>query len=129
MPDVSKLSKFLKPENVQDGDTITFVDAGVIVERSFKEDEPKKPVLEITVKFKDEDKTYSPNKTTVKLLSAAWGTGTEGWVGKKAVLSVIPSNNGKDMIIGKPFGASAKDQIRARNQANDTEGSEETVPF
>lgn len=102
MPDTSKLSRYLKAENVKDGDVITFVDAGVIVEKTFKKDEPPKPALEITVKFRGENKTYSPNGTTVKLLNAAWGTATEKWVGKSATLHVLPSNSGKDMIIAKP---------------------------
>lgn len=101
-PDTSKLSKYLKPENVKDGDVIVFADAGVILEKSFKEGEEPRPTLEITVNWRGESKTYSPNKTTVKLLSAAWGTDTDGWVKKSATLTVVPSNGGKDMILAKP---------------------------
>ena len=110
MPDTSKLSKYLKPEIARDGDTILFLDAGVIADKTFKNDQGKdetKPALEITVKFKGENKTYSPNKTTVKLLSAAWGTETEAWVGKSAKITILPANNGKDMIIAKPVAAAA----------------------
>ncbi len=124
MPDTSEMSKFVKPENVKDGDTITFLDAGVIIKKSFKEGEEKKPVLEITVKFKDEDKTYSPNKTTVKLLSAAWGTATEKWVGKRAVLAVLPSSSGKDMIIAKPL-----DDKKTQRYSTEAAGDESQVPF
>lgn len=104
MPDTSKLSKYLKAESAQDGDTILFLDAGVILDKEFDKDGEKdvKPVLEITVKFKGDNKTYSPNKTTVKLLSAAWGTDTENWVNKTAVITILPASNGKDMIVAKP---------------------------
>jgi hypothetical protein len=104
MPDTAKLSRYLKAENVKDGDTITFVDAGVITEKTFKEngEEKTKNALEITVKFRGENKTYTPNGTTVKLLSKGWGSATEKWVGKTAVLTVVPANNGKDMILAKP---------------------------
>ena len=130
MPDTSKLSKFLKPEHAKDGDVITFLDAGVIVEKTFKKDgrDDVKPVLEITVKFKGETKTYSPNGTTVKLLSAAWGTASEKWVGKSAVITILPANNGKDMIIAKPN--TAKAAPAAESQTEDAGGGEvEEVPF
>jgi len=104
MPDTSKLSKYLKPEHITDGDTITFLDAGVILEKEFKDEgeTKKRQVLEITIRFKQDDKTYSPNATTVKLLSAAWGSNTDKWVNKQATVFVAPSNNGKNMIVAKP---------------------------
>lgn len=112
MPDTSKLSKYLKVENVRDGDTVTFLDGGVIVEKKFQKDgkDDIKPALEITVKFKGDSKTYTPNGTTVKILSKAWGTNTDKWVGKTAVLTVVPSPNGKDMVIAKPQGAAAESE-------------------
>lgn len=105
MPDTSKLSKYLKPDIARDGDVIKFLDAGTITDKEFKNDAGEKefkPTLEIMVDFKGDKKTYSPNKTTVKLLSEEWGTDTEKWVGHTAMITVLPSNNGKDMIIAKP---------------------------
>lgn len=127
MPDTSKLSRYLKAENAKDGDIITFLDAGVIVEKQFKKDEPPKPSLEITVKFKGETKTYSPNGTTVKLLNAAWGTATEKWVGKSATLYVLPSNSGKDMIVAKP--KDGKAAPAEESQVKSTENDDSDVPF
>lgn len=102
MPNTAELSDYLKPDHVTDGDTVTFANAGEIKSKSFKEgDEPRK-VLEIGVTFKGEKKTYSPNATSIKNLSAAWGTDTEKWVGKTAALYVVPSQGGKDMILAKP---------------------------
>ena len=125
MPDTSKLSKYLKPEHVNDGDTITFVDAGIVVEKEWKTDgEPEiKKALEITVRFRGEDKTYSPNGTTIKLLSAAWGVDSEGWIDKQASLLVVPGNNGKDYIVAKPL------VEKKQKHSDKPAGNEETVPF
>lgn len=103
MPNTSKLSKYLKLEHVKDGDKITFIDPGAIVEKTFKKDgkDETKLALEITVSWRGENKTYSPNGTTAKLLSAAWGPDSEGWVGKSAIVTILPIN-GKDAIIAKP---------------------------
>ncbi len=128
MPDTSKLSRYLKAENAKDGDVITFLDAGIIVEKQFKKDEPPKPALEISVKFKGETKTYSPNATTVKLLNAAWGTATEKWVGKSATLYVLPSNSGKDMIVAKPKDGKAAPAGESQT-AGQTGDDVEEVPF
>ncbi len=123
MPDTSKLSKYLKPENAKDGDIITFLDAGIITEKTFKKEgrDETKPCLEITVKFKGETKTYSPNGTSVKLLSAAWGTATEKWVGKTATLVILPANNGRDMIVAKPTDGKGAKAAESQVAENDTE--------
>ena len=116
MPNISKLSKFLRPEGVKDGDVITFLDEGVIVSKTFKKEgqpDEHKDTLEITVDFKGEHKTYSPNGTSLKLLGAEFGGSTEGWIGKKAKLFVVPASNGKDMIVAKPI--DAVDQIEFKN--------------
>jgi len=103
MVDTSKLSKYLKVDNIRDGEVINFIDAGTIVEKEWKKDGKveKKPALEITVEFRGEKKTYCPNGTSVGILTKAWGANTEGWVGKQARLNIIPAPNGKDMIIAK----------------------------
>ena len=130
-PDTSKLSKYLKPEHAKDGDVITFLDSGVIVEKTFKKDgrDETKPVLEIAVKFRGETKTYSPNGTTVKMLSTAWGTATEKWVGKSAVITILPANNGKDMILAKPKDAKPGAAKSEESQVNGTADEVEEVPF
>jgi hypothetical protein len=128
MPDTSKLSKYLKPEHAKDGDVIKFLDAGFIVDKTFKKDgrDETKPCLEIAVKFKGETKTYSPNATTVKLLSASWGTATEKWIGKSAVITILPANNGKDMIVAKPSNAKVSAE---ESQADASAANDEDVPF
>jgi hypothetical protein len=105
MPDISKLSKFLKPDGCKDGDVITFVDAGKILTREFGQgvEKEEKEVFEVTVSLNGESKTYSPNATTRKILVKSWGTNTEKWVGKKARIAILPAPNGHDMIIAKPY--------------------------
>lgn len=127
MPDTSKLSRYLKAEHVKDGDVITFLDAGVIVEKTFKKDEAPKPALEISVKFRGETKTYSPNGTTVKLLNAAWGTATEKWVGKSASLYIVPMND-KSVIIAKPKDGAAAPAAESQTAGQPGDDVEE-VPF
>lgn len=105
MPNTSKLSKYLKPEHVKDGDVINFMDPGVIMPKKFTKDgvTEEKPVLEITVEVNGDRKTYTPNGTTLGLFNKAWGTNTEKWVTKQARITLIPAPNGKDMIVAKPI--------------------------
>ena len=109
MPNVSKLSnsKYLKCEMVTDGDMMIFKDAGTVVSKTFKQDgeDVTKDMLEITVDFKGEEKIYSPNTTSMRLLVAAWGPDTETWIGKSGRLFVVPTNKQKDMLLCKPAGS------------------------
>lgn len=109
MPHTSKLSKFLKAEHVKDGDIINFMDAGEIKDKDFKQKDGSsdiKPILELTVEVNGEKKVYSPNNTTIGILTKAWGANTEGWIGKQARITILPSpNTGREMIICKPIQA------------------------
>ena len=102
MSNIDTLRPYIKAEMVQDGDKITFVDAGKVTEKTFTEEQGPRKVLEIGVTFKGESKTYSPNGASQKNLKAAWGPDTENWIGKTAVLYVVPTNLGKDSILAKP---------------------------
>lgn len=104
MANTQELSNFLKADNVKDGDIITFVDPGAIIEKVFDGDNGKetKKILEILVTLNGVKKIYSPNNTTRKLLEQAWGFETDAWVGKKATISLFPAPNGKNMIVAKP---------------------------
>lgn len=104
MPDISRLSKYLKPEACKDGDIITFLDAGEIRKREFTQNGEKeiKDVFEVRVSVNGNEKLYSPNQTTIKLLSKSFGVETENWAGRTARITILPSSNGKDMIVAKP---------------------------
>lgn len=106
MPNISKLSKFLKPKYVKDGDVIYFKEAGHIINKSFKNNsgiDEIKSVLEMAVEVNGELKIYCPNQTSIDYLNEAWGDVTENWVGKQGRMTVLRSSNGKDMIITKPI--------------------------
>jgi hypothetical protein len=113
MPNLNKLSKYLKAEGCKDGDVITFLDAGEIKTREFEQNGKKeeKDIFEIKVEFKGDEKLYSPNATSRKLLSKSFGVETEKWVSKKARITILPSSTGHDMIVAKPIVADDKVNI------------------
>lgn len=104
MPNTSKLSNFLKAEHCKDGDIINFMDAGIISDKEFTNDNVKetKAILELGIEINGDKKTYSPNKTTIGILTKAWGADTEAWVGRQGRVTLVPSPLGKDMLIVKP---------------------------
>lgn len=92
MPSTTQLQKYLKVDSVKNGDVVNFMDAGVIYDKDFPQKDGTKKVqtiLEMTVMVNGEKKTYSPNRTTIKLLNEAWGTDTEKWVNKQGVVAII----------------------------------------
>ncbi len=120
MPNVDDLKKFLKADMVRDGDYIHFCDAGQIYEKEFKNQDgspgKKQPVLEMDVMINDTMRkiTYSPNKTSVELLKAAWGKDTHAWVGKTGIVNIVQQISfGKltPILVVKPFTISSQAAI------------------
>jgi len=96
MPNTNELSSFLRTESVDDKTIVTFVNAGALVEKEFKGKKSKK--LEIGVKLPDgSEKTATLNFTSVGNLSEAWGSNTEKWVNKKALINKIKVMVGGEM--------------------------------
>lgn len=98
-------NEFATPEeDLNDGDTITFVDAGN-VEMSEKYGREQ---LIIRVKLKDgNEKKLSVNKTSAQSLSEKYGDDTDQWVGKQAVAEITKQNVGgkvKFVVYLKPIG-------------------------
>lgn len=94
MPDLSKLSRYLKSEMVKDGDLIKFVDAGEIIikDNKWKPGE-KKASLEITIALADgNEKTVSLNSTSYNELTKVLGMNSDTWVGKVAKIQKIKQN-------------------------------------
>lgn len=58
--------------------------------------------LELLVEIDGKRKKYTLNVTSMKNLSAKFGTETYSWIGKKIGL-VILSINGKDSIVANPL--------------------------
>ena len=114
MPNIDDLQTFLKADICEEGDTIKFVDAGRIYVKDWKKQDgtvEKRTTLEITVVLNGEKRlTYSPNATSIKLLSEAYGKDTEKWVHRKAeVMKVDQLSFGKmiKILVIKPFGVTA----------------------
>ena len=101
MANVNDLNKYITHTDVTDGDIITFVDAGELIEKDFspeKDESDIRTVLDITITLPSgKKKLYSPNKTTRTALSEVWGAETENWVGKKATVSVVKQNVGGNL--------------------------------
>lgn len=76
------------------------IDSGAYVEGEYQGKTYTK--LELSVEIDKKQKTWSPNKDSVKNISEEYGTDTELWVGRIIKLS-IGKSNGKDTIIGMPI--------------------------
>lgn len=115
MPNVNQLQKFLKADNVRNGDIVNFIDPGTISEKEFGKDgqeKKKRTILEMNVVINGDQKIYSPNNTTVGILSKAWGENTEGWVGKQGVVCLIEQLSFGELtnvLIVKPKGFGPED--------------------
>ena len=57
--------------------------------------------LQLLVEIDGAQKTYRPNKTTMRNLQARYGTESTNWIGK-ALSLVVGKVEGKDAIIGTP---------------------------
>ena len=99
-PDVNDLKNNLKNEDLQQGDIVTFVNAGEIKSVDFskaQDGSAVKTVLQMLVEIPDgKNKIYTPNATTRNRLKEIWGKDTEDWVGKKAKVTFI-----KQLAFGK----------------------------
>jgi hypothetical protein len=80
-------SKFVKSENVKQGDVMTFLDGGTEKEMSGKK------VVNFNVEVNGEEKIYSPNKTALVALGDAWGTNGDDYIGKKAKILFVKVRN------------------------------------
>ncbi len=92
MPDTRDLSKFLKAKDLNDGDILTFTNAGEIGEVDFsksKDGSKTKTVLQIGVELDGKDKVMTLNKTSQNCIEQKYGTLTENWVGKKVQVNFI----------------------------------------
>lgn len=58
--------------------------------------------LHLVVQLDGKEKTWSPNKDSVKNIAEEYGTDTDNWIGKVIKLS-IGKINGKDTVNGMPI--------------------------
>lgn len=87
--------RFLSVDNCENGDIITFVDAGV--KAKIKMGEKEREVINFTVDNGRYELTYTPGATAIKEFMKAWGRETNNWVGKKFNVKIVES-----LSFGKP---------------------------
>ena len=92
---------WLKGDNVQKGEAVTFKDAGTVQmsDRYKYEDGTPQKQLVFKVDFKGEDRQLRVNFQSRINLIEAWGDETELWVGKKARINLVPTPQGKKSIV------------------------------
>lgn len=93
MPNVNDLSGYLRKDDIKEGDTLIFLDAGEIIERDFspaKDGSKKKTVLEIGVELPDgRKKRMTLNVTSISAISEVYGKDTEAWVNKSVAVDYV----------------------------------------
>lgn len=81
------LGKFLRPEEIQDGDIVTITDEGKVV--SADDSSFNRESFEVTIDFNGTTKTWTMNTKTCANLTEAWGDDSVKWIGKNVELSKV----------------------------------------
>lgn len=92
MPNVNDMNDFVTAgEDVKEGDEIEFLDGGSVAVLGTGAD--AHDVIQMKVKLPNgKEKKLSLNRTSMKNLSALYGSETESWQGKTAICTVISQN-------------------------------------
>jgi hypothetical protein len=107
MVKISDMDNYLHADAVEDGDVIEIVGKPHYV--SADESTFDRAYLEIIVKLPNgRQKTWTPNKTTLKKLAATFGDDADLWNGKRVQLKVLEQNVRGEMK-GVIYGEPAKD--------------------
>jgi hypothetical protein len=88
---LSSGSKFLKTDEVKNGDVITFLSEGVWQESTkYKYDDgnPRKQFV-MEVQYAGESRSFTVNATNRNELVNAFGNDTSVWVGKSATIELV----------------------------------------
>ena len=108
--------RWLKPNDVNDGDIITVIDEGR--KRDANETPFKRAVFEIPVRLPSgEQKIWTMNRTTQRRCIAAWGNETRNWIGKRLRIKLKEQNvKGvmKTVIYGFPLADRVSDMSAAK---------------
>ncbi len=91
MPEIVFPSEWLKiGVNVATGDTIRFIDAGIL------DDDTERYVFQVEI-YHDglmtEKKKFNLNKTNFKAVAAVYGTNSDAWVGKEMIVNSVKTRN------------------------------------
>jgi hypothetical protein len=89
MPNVSDMSTYVVAgEDVKDGDTIVFIDGGKLHKY-----EDGRQTIQFNVSCPNgKTKTLSLNRTSANNLSEVYGSDTDTWQGRNALVSVVKMN-------------------------------------
>lgn len=91
MPEIVFPSEWLKANvNVKQGDTIKFVDAGIL------DQETERYVFTVEIYHEGlmtETKKFNLNKGNFTATSSVYGTNSDAWVGKEMVVNVVKARN------------------------------------
>lgn len=86
-----KVSEWLRPSGIRDGDIVTIVDEGR--NRSADETPFGREVFEIGVRLPSgEEKPWTMNRTTQRRCAEAWGDDTRDWVDKRVRIQLREQN-------------------------------------
>jgi hypothetical protein len=121
-------SKYLKPDNIEDGETVTISDVQV---EEVGQDKQEKPVLY----FNEHEKGAILNVTNARAIAKAYGDDEGEWPGRKLVLVTIPSRTPQGepttSICMKPVVPAAfrmKPAPRTKKEAAEETAKDETPP-
>lgn len=112
---LTKGGQFMKAEGVDKGATVVFKDAGEIQtsdKYTYEDGSPRKNLV-FTVEYKGEDKKLRLNNASKINLIEAWGEETKDWIGKSAVIHILPAPNGiNKMIILESVNGKPKQEVQ-----------------
>lgn len=121
---LQKSGEYLKAETVDKGSIITFKDEGTIeVSDKYRyknqdgtEGDFRKSLV-FFVSYKGEDKKLRVNAASRTGLVEAWGDETKSWIGKSAIIHVLPTpNGGNKMIVLEPASSNGTRPITNPNE-------------
>jgi hypothetical protein len=91
MVKLTDLEEYLTPDDVKDGDNVTFLDEGVY--KNAQDTPFGRPVFQMSVKLPDgRVKIATINRTSRKELAKAYGDDTKSWIKRQARISKIKQN-------------------------------------
>ena len=91
MADISELDNYLNDKTAKENDVVEMIGAGLIEQKEDPQTKRKYRVINIPVRCNGrDDLVFTPNKDALKVLSDAFGSKTEQWIGKKFTIKFYP---------------------------------------
>ena len=93
MVDTGELESYLNDKSAKENDICEVLESGLIEDKEDPISHRAYRVLNVPIKINGRTLIYSPNKDALKVLNAAWGTNTQGWIGKKFQIKFYPKTS------------------------------------